>query len=580
MKKVIFSVTLTLTFLIASSQTRGSEELPPLDEAAQSWVESTLSGLSLEEKVGQLIIGGTDTNFTNLDTDKFQQIRQDLTDYHVGGYLAQGGEVFSAAFLIRRMQELARVPLLITADLEGGAGLIFRGGTRFPKAMALGATFDVAVAHQVGETTALEAKSLGINVNFYPVVDVNNNPLNPIISIRSFGEDPALVSQMAAAYIRGVQENGILATAKHFPGHGDTSTDSHLELPVIEVSRERLEEVELPPFQAAIQAGVQAIMTAHLAIPALEPEEGLPATLSHRISTDLLRKEMGFEGLVFTDAMNMGGIRARWKDGEAAVLAIAAGADLILYPTSVGATFKGLLQAVRQGKIGEERLNDSVRRILQAKARLGLHQNSLVDISSIDRIVGSPDNQEAAQKIMDEAITLVRDENDVLPFRPRRGAAVLLLTLLDERRPMESRGLSFVREFRRYRFQTTHVEVIPQASAEEIRLIQELAKRVDYVVVGAYIRIAASKGSIELSLNQIELLKNLSELQKPLALVTFGSPYLISWIPEIPSYILAYDDYPGAELAAVKAILGETPFRGKLPISLPEFYPLGHGIQK
>ncbi len=580
MKKVIFSVTLTLTLLIASSQTRGSEELPPLDETAQSWVESTLSGLSLEEKVGQLIIGRTGTNFTNLDTDIFQQIRKELTDYHVGGYLAQGGEVFSAAFLIQRMQELARVPLFITADLEGGAGLIFRGGTRFPKAMALGATFDPKIAYQVGETTALEAKSLGINVNFYPVVDVNNNPLNPIISIRSFGEDPEWVSKMAAAYIRGVQENGLLATAKHFPGHGDTSTDSHLELPVIEVSRERMEEVELPPFEAAIQAGVQAIMTAHLAIPALEPEEGLPATLSRRILTDLLRKEMDFEGLVFTDAMNMGGIRARWKDGEAAVLAIAAGADLILYPTSVEATFKGLLQAVRQGKIGEERLNDSVRRILQAKARLGLHQNSLVDIASIDLTVGSPDNQEAAQKIMDEAITLVRDEKGVLPFRPRRDSAVLLLTLLDERRPMESRGLSFVREFRRRRFQTTHVEVLPQASSEELGLIQELAKRVDYVVVGAYIRIAASKGSIELSLNQIELLKNLSELPKPLALVTFGSPYLLTWIPEIPSYILAYDDYSGAELAAVKAILGETPFRGKLPISLPELYPIGHGIQK
>ena len=580
MKKVIFSVTLTLTFLIASSQTRGSEELPPLDEAAQSWVESTLSGLSLEEKVGQLIIGGTGTNFTNLDTDKFQQIRQDLTEYHVGGYLAQGGEVFSAAFLIQRMQELARVPLFITADLEGGAGLIFRGATRFPKAMALGATFDVTVAHQVGETTALEAKSLGINVNFYPVVDVNNNPLNPIISIRSFGEDPARVAQMAAAYIRGVQENGILATAKHFPGHGDTSTDSHLELPVIEVSRERMEKVELPPFQAAIQAGVQAIMTAHLAIPALEPEVGLPATLSRRISTGLLREEMGFKGLVFTDAMNMAGIRARWKDGDAAVLAIAAGADLILYPSSVGATFKGLLQAVRQGKISEERLDDSVRRILQAKARLGLHQSVLVDISSIDQTVGSPDNQEAAQEIMDKAITLVRDEKGVLPFSPRPGAAVLLLTLMDERRPRESRGHSFVREFRRRHSQTVHVEVIPQASAEEISLIQELAKRVDYVVAGAYIRIAASKGTLELSLNQIELLNNLSLLRKPLALVLFGSPYLLSWIPEIPSYILAYDDYPGAELAAVKAILGETPFRGKLPISLPEFYPLGHGIQR
>ena len=580
MKQVIFWATLILTFLIASSQTRGAEELPPLDEQAQSWVESTLRGMSLEEKVGQLIVAATDTNFTNLETEKFQQIQQKVRDYHVGGYHALGGEVFSAAFLIRRMQELARVPLFITADLEGGTGLIFRGGTRFPKAMALGATFDSANTHQVGTITALEAQSLGINVNFYPVVDVNNNPLNPIINIRSFGEDPAQVALMAAAYIRGVQENGILATAKHFPGHGDTSTDSHLELPVIEASRERMEEVELPPFQAAIQAGVQAIMTAHLAIPALEPEEGLPATLSRRISSGLLRDKMGFKGLVFTDAMNMGGIRARWKEGEAAVKAFAAGADLILYPASVEGTFKALLQAVRQGKIREERLNDSVRRILQAKARLGLHQNPLVDLSSIDQTVGSPDHQEAAQKIMDQAITLVRDQTGVLPFSLRRGAAVLLLTLMDERRPMESRGYGFVREFRHRHSQTFHLDVLPQVSGEAITLIQELAKHVDYVVVAAYIRIAAYKGTLELSLNQLELLKNLSELRKPFAFALFGSPYLLSSLPELPTFILAYDDYPGAELAAVKSILGETPFRGRLPITLPEFYPLGHGIQK
>jgi len=534
---------------------------------------------SLDERVGQLIVSAAGTNFTNLETDKFQQIQKEITDYHVGGYLALGGEVFSAAFLIRRMQEMAHIPLFITADLEGGAGLIFRGGTRFPKAMALGATADLAGIHRVGEITAREAKSLGINVNFYPVVDVNNNPRNPIINIRSFGEDPTQVAEQAAAYIRGVQENGLLATAKHFPGHGDTTVDSHLELPVIEVSRERLEQVELPPFRAAIQAGVQAIMTAHVSIPALEPE-GLPATLSRRISTDLLRNDMGFKGLIFTDALNMGGIHARWKEGDAAVQAFTAGADIILYPLSVRSVFRGLLQAVRQGKISEDRLNDSVRRILEAKARLGLHLNSLVDLSSIDQKVGSPEHQEAAQEIMDRAITLVRDEKSVLPFSPKRRSNVLLLTLLDERRPRESRGDSFVREFRRRHSQTTHLEILPRASGDEIILIEELAKRVDYIVVAGYIRTAAYDGHLDLSVNQLELLKNLSQLRPPFAFVLLGSPYILSFVPELPTLILAYDDHPGAELAAVKSILGKTPFRGKLPISLPEFYPLGHGIQK
>lgn len=580
MKTAAVSVTLMLILLMTTSESRGSEGIPPLDEEGQTWVEETLKGMSLEEKVGQLIVGAAGTNFTNLSTDKFQQIRQEVTDYHVGGYHALGGEVFSAAFLIRRIQEMARIPLFITADLEGGAGLIFRGGTRFPKAMALGATSDLASIRRVGEITALEAKSLGINVNFYPVVDVNNNPRNPIINIRSFGEDPTQVAQKAVAYIQGVQENGILATAKHFPGHGDTTIDSHLELPVIEVSRERLDEVELPPFQAAIEAGVQAIMTAHVSIPTLEPEEGLPATLSRRISTDLLRNDMGFKGLIFTDALNMGGIHARWKERDAAVQAFIAGADMILFPLSVKAVFQGLFQAVRQGKIGEDRLNDSVRRILEAKARLGLHQNFLVDLSSIDQKVGSPEYQEEAQRIMDQAITLVRDEKSVLPFSPTRRSTVLLLTLLDERRPRESRGDSFVREFRRRHSKTIHVEVLPRASGDEIALIEELAKRVDYMVVAGYIRTAAYNGSLDLSLNQLELLKNLSQLRPPFAFVLFGSPYLLSFVPELPSYILAYDDHPEAELAAVKSILGETPFGGKLPISLPEFYPLGHGIQK
>ena len=580
MKAVALSVIVMLIFLTTGSESRGSEGLSPLDEEAQNWVEETLRGMSLEEKVGQLIVGAAGTNFTNQNTEKFQQIRRDVTDYHVGGYHALGGEVFSAAFLIRRMQEMARIPLFITADLEGGAGLIFRGGTRFPKAMALGATSDLASIRRVGEITALEAKSLGINVNFYPVVDVNNNPRNPIINIRSFGEDPTQVGQMAAAYIQGVQENGILATAKHFPGHGDTTVDSHLELPVIEVSRERLEQVELPPFQAAIEAGVQAIMTAHVSIPALEPKEGLPATLSHRISTDLLRNDMGFKGLIFTDALNMGGIHARWKEGDAAVQAFLAGADLILFPLSVKAVFQGLFQAVRQEKISEDRLNESVHRILEAKARIGLHQERLIDLTSIDQKVGSPEYQEEAQRIMDQAITLVRDEKSVLPFSPRRRSTVLLLTLLDERRPRESRGDDFVREFRRRHSRTIHLEVLPRASGDEITLIEELAKQVDYLVVGGYIKTAAYNGSLDLSLNQLELLKNLSQVNPPFAFVLFGSPYLLSFVPELPSYILAYDDHPGAELAAVKSILGETPFRGQLPISLPESYPLGHGIQK
>ncbi len=551
-----------------------------LDAEARRWVESTLEGMSLDEKIGQVIMGSADSDFTNVRSDKFQKIRDNITRYHVGGYLAFGGELLSAAFLIRRMQELASVPLLISADLEGGTGLVFRGGTRFPKAMALGATVDPENARRVGRMTALEARSIGIHVNFFPVVDVNNNPLNPIINTRSFGEDPKRVSEMAAAYIEGFQENGLIATAKHFPGHGDTSSDSHLQLPVIPASRERLEQVELLPFRGAIQAGVRAVMTGHLVVPALEPRPGVPATLSRRISTDLLKEELGFGGLVFTDALNMRGLRQRYSDAEAAVQAFTAGADLILLPPSVEKAFKGLRDALGRGRISGARLDRSVRRILEVKASVGLHTGPQSYLSVIDQQVGAPEQLESSQRIMDRAITLVRDEDDVLPFSPGPNAEVLLLTVLDERRPRESRGAAFVAEFLRRHRRTEHLEVLPGVSGSAIDSIRQLAEEVDYLVVGSYIRTADNKGDFGLSPGEMELLEVLSQSRRPAAFVLFGSPYLLPLISRLPTYIVAYDDYPGAELAAVKSILGETPFRGRLPVSLPDHYPVGHGMSQ
>ncbi|MEE8349960.1 MAG: glycoside hydrolase family 3 N-terminal domain-containing protein [Acidobacteriota bacterium] len=570
---------LVLCFTVACCSVSRAQS-PRLDKEAQDWVTSIFDKMTLDEKIGQLIIGGTNSDFTNVKSDKFQQIRSDITRYHVGGYHAFGGELLSAAFLIRRMQELASVPLLITADMEGGTGLIFRGGTRFPRAMALGATFDPENARRVGRMTAMEARSIGVHVNFYPVVDVNNNPLNPIINIRSFGEDPQRVSDMAVAYVEGFQETGLIATAKHFPGHGDTSRDSHLQLPVIPVSRERLDQVELLPFQKVIQAGVRAVMTAHLVIPALEPQPNLPATLSRRISTGLLKEEMGFEGLIVTDAMNMGGLRHHYGDAEAAVLAFSAGADLILFPLSIGKAFRGLRDAVRQGRISADRLNLSVQRILQVKASLGLHQGPRSYLSAIDQQVGAPEQLKSSQRIMDRAITLVRDEKDVLPFTLGPKAKVLLVTVLDERRPRESRGAAFAAEFLIRHRQTEHVEVLPDVSEEKIESIRKLAEDADFVVVGIYIRTAANKGEFGLSPNEMTLLEIVSRNPKPAALVVFGSPYLLSLISHLPTYIVAYDDHKGAELAAVKSILGEISFRGKLPVSLPDLYPVGHGITR
>jgi len=553
----------------------------PLDAEAQAWVDTTFQSLTIEEKVGQLVFPVTYTDKADLLGERYKEVTRNIQELHVGGYLAFRGEVFSAAQLIRQMQEQAKVPLLITADLEGGAGLVLRGATRFPKAMAIGATYDTNSAYETGRVTAIEARAVGIHINFYPVVDVNNNPGNPIINIRSFGSDPLRVADMARAYIRGSQEQGVWATAKHFPGHGDTATDSHLDLPVIQAGRERLDAIELPPFKAAIDAGVGAVMTAHLFIPALEPQKGLPATLSPAILNDLLRKQLGFAGLVFTDAMNMGGIVKKYKQGDAAVRAFNAGADVILFPASVPDAYAGLLAAAKSGEIKEERLNQAVRKILETKARLGLHSSVKTETERLTKIFASDDHGGVAQGIMDRAVTLVRDEKSVLPFRGlARDKDLLLLTILDDPRPQETRGAAFVRNLRQRHPRIIHHEITPRTSPAEIQLIQELAGRVDHVVIGAYVRIAAFKGSVGLATNQMELLRSLSGLNKPLAFVLFGSPYLLPAVPEIPTYVLTYEDYPGAEEAAAKAILGEIPFRGRLPISLPGFYEAGHGIQK
>ena len=551
-----------------------------------SWVETTLASMTVDEKIGQLIIPAMVGMFLSQDSEAFQQARRDISDFHVGGYHMLGEvnnlhEPAGVALLINHLQELAKVPLWITADFEGGVGLRYIGATRLPRAMAMGATANPDLAYQAGRITAEEARALGVQVNFYPVVDVNNNARNQIINIRSFGGDPAQVARMARAYIRGSQEHGVMATAKHFPGHGDTSVDSHLELPVIDVDRARLNAIELPPFQAAVDQGVGGVMSAHIALPRIETGK-LPATLSPMMLTGVLRNELKFGGVIFTDAMNMQGIAAHYPDGEAAVRAVQAGADIVLYPTSVEKAFVGLKRAVASGEIKESRIDESVRRILAAKAKLGLDRNRLVDIGKLDKVLGSTENQRTAQQIIEGAITLVRDKKDNLPLKPLPSQRVLFITIVDNSEGWRDGvpGRAFFTGLAKRHPNTTSVYVSEKTSPAELDLIRKLAGFADAVIVNGFIRVSSFKGSIDMSEGEINLLKNLSTLEKPFAFVLYGSPYLLSFVPELPSYILAYEYYPAAEEAALKAVLGEIEFKGKLPVELPGFYPIGHSAAK
>jgi beta-N-acetylhexosaminidase len=445
--------------------------------------------------------------------------------------------------------------------------------------MAMGATGNEELVYQAARVTAEEARAIGVHVNFYPVADVNNNARNPIINIRSFGGDPELVSRMARAYVRGSQSSGVMATAKHFPGHGDTSTDSHLELPSVDIGRERLDAIELPPFRATIAEGVGGVMSAHIALPRIETE-GLPATLSSRMLTGVLRGEMGFKGVIFTDAMNMRGIAAHYPEGEAAVRAIKAGADVILYPPNVEKAFTALRQAVESGDISEARIAESVRRILTAKATLGLDKGRIADINKLDRVLGSLEHQRTARRIIESAITLVRDERKVLPLKLSADQTVLFITMVDNSEGWRdgSPGLTFLTGLMERHAKTTKVYVSEKTAPGEFDLIKKLAAISDVVIVNGFIRVSAFKGSIDLTEGEIELLKNLSASTRPFVFVLYGSPYLISFVPQLPSYVLAYEYYPAAETAALKAVLGEIEFKGRLPVELPGMYEIGHSV--
>jgi len=550
----------------------------------QAWVERTLAQMTLEEKIGALLFPVASGTFTNQTSDEFQAIRDNIEKYHVGGYHVEGdgGNPASAAMLIERMQSMAKIPLLVTADLEGGPGYQFDGATRFPRGMAIGATGNTEYAYQAAHITAQEAKAMGIAVNFYPVVDVNNNPKNPIINIRSFGEDPEKVGQFGASYVKGSEDAGLIATAKHFPGHGDTSINSHLELPVLNFDRARLNLIELPPFEDAIKAGVDAVMVAHIDLSQLEKTPGLPASLSPTVTTDLLRKDLGFKGLVFTDALVMHAITNTFGAEQAVVMAIEAGADVALEPADIPKSFAALEGAVKQGKISRERLDQSVRRQLEAKAWEGLPARKAPDLDQIDKLVGSREAGQKSQEIMEHALTLAKDDKSAIPLKLDPGEDVLLLNFVDEGNPeySERPGVTFHEEFLKRHERTLYAEVPPGVSDNELSLIQQLAARYHTVVVSATIRIASYKtGALGLNESQLYLLRQIAQRDAPTVVAVFGSPYLLDDVPEIPGYALAYEYYPGAESAMVRSLFGEIPFPGKLPVSVGSF-PAGFSLKR
>jgi beta-N-acetylhexosaminidase len=517
-------------------------------------------------------------NYTAGDSPEWRRVTDNIRREKVGGYTISVGSPTEVASKLNAMQEMAAIPLIFGADLEAGAGFRARGGffipnaidlggaVVFPPEMAIGATGDTALAWEQGRLTAIEGRALGIHIAYAPVLDVNNNPANPVINTRSFGEDPAMAARMGAAFIRGLQSSGMIATGKHFPGHGDTGNNSHLALPVVSVSRSRLDSVELVPFRAAVTSGVGAIMTFHGAMPALD-SSGVPGTLSQKVITNLLRNELRFRGVIISDAMDMRGVLDQYGAVEAVKRAVAAGVDVLIQPLDVTETIDAVVAGVTEGRYTEARLDESVRRILEAKESVGLHRRKLVDLDSLRYVVGDSAHVSMARRIAERSITLVKDSAGQVPLALSANPRVLSVTVA--RRTDLSAGLTFNSTLReRIRAVRTELLAAEDPAADYARL-ERLADSVDVVIVSSYVGHNWDAVSASAPQAFAAFVQRLTEKGKRPIVASFGNPYLLQQIPAVPAYLVAWGGFPPSQLAAARALLGVQPISGRLPISIP-----------
>jgi beta-N-acetylhexosaminidase len=593
-----------------------------VDKAGQKWVEKTLRKMSPEEKVGQLFAISVKVQFLNDADPIYIQLRDNLCNYHIGslvmtvpvdGPFLLKSQPYVAAELLNRLQRSSKLPLIVAADFERAVSMRLNGTTVFPHAMAFGATGKTENAEAFGRITALEARAIGVHWNFFPVADVNSNPANPIINTRSFGEDPKQVGDFVAAYIRGAHEGGMLTTAKHFPGHGDTATDSHLGLAQVTGDRARLDAVELPPFRRAIEAGVDAVMVAHVTVPALDPEPNRVATTSKAIVTGLLKEDMGFRGIVVTDALDMAGLtRLYAKDiGRAAVESFKAGNDMLIIPADLDASYRSMLQAVQSGEISRPRLDQSVRKILEVKASLGLNKARLVDPGQLSSQIAKPENLAVGQRIADEAITLIRDNGKVIPLQSLGtsfGASsgtmqaalpyqsltevsnrLVVVIFSDDMRTDSGRMLE--RQILA-RVPDAHVIYADARSATGMKpSVVEAVEAAEHVIAAVYVIPTAGKamraagGGLKNTVAMDDatgslLAAILDRAASRTVVLAMGNPYVVQDFPAIQNYVCAFSNATVSETAAVKAIFGEIPIGGHLPVTIPGIASRGEGVER
>ncbi len=585
------------SFVSAMPQNTSAKSALKPSEKAWKWADKKLKKMSVDEKIGQLVHIGVNARFMNQDSNEFKELKRQVVENKVGGIIVFVGGVYDTVHFVNRMQELAEIPLLISADFETGVGMRFPDTVNFPWNMAIAATGNTELARRQGAIVGRETRALGVQQIFAPVVDVNNNAENPVINVRSYGENADDVTRFGIAFMEGLQSQNILATAKHFPGHGDTAVDSHRGLPVINFSRERLEKTEFAPFRALINAGVGSVMISHISMPQLDDTkveplktsekasytesevitEGttIPATLTSKIITDILKKDMKFDGLIVTDAMDMSGLTLYFTQEEGAVRALLAGNDIILKPSNADAAIRGIREAVKSGRITEARLNESVRKILAWKHQLGLSEKLITPIDSIDTTVSSLPTRELTEVIAENAITLVKNETGVLPVKSGTNAVLLAITNGND---INFVGNPLVSRLRANGVRVERIAIDERSTPEEIENAITKAKAAEVVIAGLYGRVrSGAKNSIGLPEAGEKVLRAVVQSEKPVINIAFGNPYLLLGFPEMKNYIVAYGDMTSLQRASVDAVTGKIEFKGKLPITVGN-YVRGTGL--
>lgn len=551
---------------VIDKPSRGTRKVIELSEEDKLWVNKTLESMTLYDKCAQIFMPAVFGKTLDQQSKEFQFALEMVKIHGIGGVVISTGDVEETASMIAELQKNSKIPLLVSADFENGIGMRMKASNTFPHNMALGSTYNPDFAYETGKATAIEAIMLGVNINLAPVADVNSNPENPVINLRSFSEDKDVVTEFCLSFVEGSLEGGVVPVAKHFPGHGNTKTDSHIDMPVIKGNKEILMENELKPFISLIENKVPAIMTGHLNVPAFESDNKIPASLSYNIITKLLKEQLGFKGLIMTDALDMKAVTNYYSNSEACVMAFKAGNDILLMPPSIRDGITSIYDAVKSGKISEERLNESVKKILTLKRWLKLDTKNYKQETDIPKRIRLEENYHLSKIIAENSITIVKADKELLPIDSSKYLKMFIVDITNRKNIKDSHFSQIVHEsFSVY----SHMSLTSESNSSDYKLALDIAKDSEFIIVPAYFYIRSGVNGKTVSDAQYNFFRDLLALGKKVLIISFESPYLLSNFPDADNYICAFSDSKASQRAVLNVLNGSLNAKGKLPVSIP-----------